>query len=126
MTVAVNIYGPDVITILSQKIHQGIVANLKIEIGSPRPRASVHKQRNLAAGREGAFQPCFVFFPKINSESVPDDVVFFATNVSRAGIDLLGVSLKAAVVRKSCTWDQGKNQKQGTVFRYSRHHFVPP
>src|SRR5271165_2027193 len=126
MTVAVNIDRPDVVPILCKEIHERVVANLEVKIGTSRPRASVHKKRNFAAGREGAFQTCFVFLPEIDSEAIPDRVMLFATNRIAACSGLFRVSPKAIVGTNDCTGDYDENQKPGDVSRGSQHGFVPP
>src|SRR5579864_6542168 len=83
--VAMEVNGPDVITILSKKIHQRIVANLEIKKWATRPRASMDEECDLAVLRESAFQPSFVFLPEVDSKAISRHIVVFTANEVGAG-----------------------------------------
>ena len=84
MTVAVNVDGPDVVTVLRQKVHQGLVADLQVVKGATRPLASMDKERNFACAGEGFLIVFLVFFPQIDAQAVPHHVVFFPLDRSCA------------------------------------------
>ncbi len=67
MTIAVNIDGPNVVTVLSKKIHQRIVANLQVKKWAARPHTPMDKQHNFSGAGESFVLTFQVFFPQIDS-----------------------------------------------------------
>ena len=80
MPVTVYINRPHVVVMLSEKIHQRIVANLNVIERASGSRASVDEQHDLAGLRERSNPARQVFFPEVDSKPIAQDVVFFGAN----------------------------------------------
>src|SRR5260370_40137577 len=80
MTVAVDVDGPDVVTVLRQKIHQRVVADRQGVERTASPLGSMDEERNFPGTGEIALLFLPAFFPQSGAKAIPHGVVFFALN----------------------------------------------